>query len=413
MLAEALLYLDLLVFLAGTLLYGYLARELAFRPGVLPGNRALRGVAWALLVFYGGTLVDQQLFLLVGPRLHSALGTALDLVRGVAWLLVFPLLAATLGHSARRFGLLPARRRAGPATRALTRLPWLSLALLLPALFRFAQAGEPVLAQATRSAYPWVVLHAVLGLGVSAYLARRLAAHLREERAMGRLLLGLQALLLGLLIFFLTSLAFDPWGSGDGAFVVGGSGLRLTVRTAVMAALLLPGLLFAVFVRRYNVLRLSLSFRTLRHFFWVLVLVLVLMLAGPALGVADVEVYRRVVAWGLLVAVFAGAFYAPVVDALLRRSPALRQIFGRTFSASRLEALLDRLQGLDLPPAGLLAEAARELGEELSIHADFLDADDPVAAPFWRHFSDTPASHSCIGTLHMIVKMAIRVQPHA
>ena len=42
MLAEALLYIDLLVFLAGTLLYGYLARELVFRPGHSEGLRIPR-----------------------------------------------------------------------------------------------------------------------------------------------------------------------------------------------------------------------------------------------------------------------------------------------------------------------------------------------------------------------------------
>ncbi len=71
-------------------------------------------------------------------------------------------------------------------------------------------------------------------------------------------------------------------------------------------------------VQRYNLLRLSLSHRTLRHFLGVLLLVGLVMAAGPAVG-ENLVLYRRLVAWGLLFAFFLGIAYTPLSELALGR----------------------------------------------------------------------------------------------
>lgn len=386
MLSEILLYLDLLVFLAGALLYGYLAREILFRPSVLPGNYGIRGGLLALAFFYLATLIDEQMFLLQGLVDRSSVGTAWDLLRAASWLIAFPLIHQTLAY---------ALRTTGARAPWMLLLPgWATLGLFLLPAERFLEAQSPVLAEATGGAYGWVVVHATVNLVISAVLAGFLAGRMKAARAMARMLLGMQAVFIGLAIFFCATYWIEPWSVPRAQ----AEPHQLITRTAVMAALLLPGFLMAVFVRRDHVLRLSLSFRTLRHFLSVLVLVVLVMAAGPALGMVDLGLYRRMVAWGLLMALFFGVLYRPVVDALLARFQPLRRLMGRNLSPSDLEDVVERLTGSELSEAELLDAAAVELSTLLSVEARFLSnpsagrdtdsqgVDSRGLTVFWRHF---------------------------
>lgn len=383
MLQEFLLYANLLIFLAGALLFGYLAREVLFRPGILPGNRALRAALASLAFFYLATLVDEQIFLLRGLESHSLSGTVWDLLRAAAWIAAFPLVTATLSFSLGALG--------HPVARFWTWAGWSPcLGFVIPA-YRFFLAGSPRLAEATASIYPLVVGHAVLNLLLSGVLAGKLTSVGGDAKAMARMMAAMQAMFFGLAIFFVVALPLDPWGGlqgvpGPPAFV------RDLARTAFMGSWLLPGTLMAVFIRRENILRLSLSFRTLRHFMGIVVLVALVMAAGPALGLSDVRLYRRLVAWGLMMALVLGVFYRPIVDALLRRSRPLRRFMGRDLSAAAMEDLISRWVSFDGAgptaddEAELLDQAARDLSARLSLEARFVELGRPQTAIFERHF---------------------------
>lgn len=385
MLHELLLYANLLMFLAGGLLFGYLAREVLFRPGILPGNRALRGALVALAFFYIGTLIDEQMFLLRGLERFNLTGTIWDLMRAAAWVVAFPLVTATLGHSLGALGRPPGRWWVVVA--------WLPcLGFLLPA-YHFLVAGSPRLAAATATIFPLVVGHAVINLVLSGCLAGKLASAVSEAKAMGRMMAAMQVTFFGLAVFFLVALPVDPWGGGA-ALDEPSSWIHDVARTPFMGAWILPGMLMAVFIRRENILRLSLSFRTLRHFMGILILVALVMVAGPALGLEDVKLYRRLVAWGLMTALMLGAFYGPTVDALLRRSRPLRRFLGRDLSAAALEDLISRWVSFEGSGSGaddetaLLSGAARDLSERLSVDARFEPVGHAESALFERHFQN-------------------------
>ena len=168
MLAELHRYFELLVFLAGTFLYGFLARAVLRRRRVLPGNWPLRLLLACLAVWYGLTLADELLDLLFGAPPWLALpGTVLDLVRASAWLFSFPLLVQTLDRIELREGL----RAPDSPRRLLPLLTWATLIPFAKPALRFASSREPLLAEAAREAYPWVVLQASITLPIAALLA--------------------------------------------------------------------------------------------------------------------------------------------------------------------------------------------------------------------------------------------------
>lgn len=372
MFEELCLYLELLFFLAGTLLYGFLARTLWRRPEVLAGNWPVRALLASLLVWYGGTLFDHLVFLLLGaPRSWIPLGVAVDVLRGLAWLLSFSLLAHTLER-------LVATAIAPSRPGWLRLAPWLAYAtfplFVLPAL-RFAGGAsggrDGLLAVATREVFPRVVLHGAWTLALAAGLLAVLRRHLEEPRF--RRFLGWLAMVLAALFALLVvSSLFDPW-SPEAA-----SGERL-LRTFLLGGLLLPGGLFAFHVQRYNLLRLSMSHRTLRHFAAVVVLVVLVMAAGPAAGVEDLAVFRRVVAWGLLLALFGGTVYGSLVDLALRRWPMLRRWYGRNLEPRELDALMDSLQNPQLEESEIRHRTAEAVGRWLGCRAEFLP--EPATAP--------------------------------
>jgi signal transduction histidine kinase len=376
-LAELCLYFELLVYLAGTFLYWFLIRELRRRSQVLPGNWPLRGLLIGLTLWYGLTLVDEILAMLLGERPDLAwLGVGLDLARAWAWLLAFPLLVHTL------VGVLSQEDERMTGRGRLVTVPaYLSLLVFLPEAVRFARSGEPLLAAASRRIFPQVALYAVAMLAVAGVLTYLLSRRASDGRLAGflRLLLGVLAAMVALLA---AGALRDPWDP-DAA------GLDRVLRTLLLGGLLLPGALFAFYVQRYNLLRLSLSHRTLRHFTAVLALVLVVMLGGPAMGLDDVAVVRRVVAWGLVVALFLGLAYQPLLDRALRRSTALRRFFGKSMAPHDMELLMASLQDPDLDEATVLERTAAALGRWLGAAAVFARRDD-APAPFWEHYERDP-----------------------
>lgn len=377
MLAELCLYFELLVYLAGTFLYWFLGRELWRRSQVLAGNWPLRGLLIGLTVWYGLTLVDEIHGMLLGPRPGLAwLGVGIDLTRAAAWLASFPLLVHTL------IGVLRQEDDRMTGRGRLVTVPaYLSLLVFVPHAVDFARSGEPLLAAASRRVFPQVALYAVVMLTAAGLLTGLLIRRARDGR-----LAGFLRLLLGVLAVMITLLGIgalrDPWAP-DAA------GLDRVLRTLLLAGLLLPGTLFAFYVQRYNLLRLSLSHRTLRHFAAVLALVLIVMLGGPALGLDDVAVVRRVVAWGLVVALFLGLAYQPLVDRLLRRSTALRRFLGRSMAPHDMELLMASLQDPDLDEATVLERTAAALGRWLGAGAVFVHQGD-APAPFWEHCAGDP-----------------------
>ncbi len=386
MLAELCLYFELLIYLAGTLLYRFLTRELLRRPQVLPGNWPLRGVLVCFTLWYGLTLLDELLLMLLGERPDLALpAIAIDLLRAWAWLASFALLVHTLAGVLRE----PPGDRGGFAHRGWLRflpyLGYLSLAIFLPATIDFVRAGSPMLAPAVREVFPRVAVYGSVMLTLAGVLTVITSQRVRDRR-----LAGFLHMLLGVLVLMIALLGLgalrDPW-------TVDASGFDRVVRTLLMGCLLLPGVLFAYFVQRYNLLRLSLSHRTLRHFVAVLSVVVLVMLAGPALGLEDFALFRRFVAWGLLLALFLGLAYQPLIDRVLLRSTALRRFFGKNMAPHDLDRLMTSLQDPDLDEATVLDRTAAELGRWLGAEAAFLrPGDDDLHAAFWKHYEDSEAT---------------------
>ncbi|MCH9651336.1 MAG: HAMP domain-containing histidine kinase [Deltaproteobacteria bacterium] len=386
MLLEFSLYLDLLAFLAGTLLYGFLCRELLRRPDVLPGNWPLRSTVVCLLVYFAATLVVHQAFLLLAAR-HTwsfgrALSLSLDVFRAIAWLMVFPLLA----HTLERVTALEFPKRGAWIPRALAIAAYLPLLLFVRPLLEFAGASAPRLSQATALIFPQVVLHACVGLAISMVICEILIHRMispRQRAFMRAFQVGL-GLLMGALGW---SLRGDPWA-------VGAIGAERALRSVFLSGLLVPGFLFAFFVRRYNLLRLSLSFRTVRHFLIAMAAVAALMTLGPALGLEDLQPLRRPIAWGLLIALVASGLYAPLVDRALRRSKTLRNLLGKGVTSRRLDELMDSLQASTLPEADLLNHGAQQLSRWLGTEASFLPPpeEEPALASLWSWFEMSGAA---------------------
>ncbi len=373
---ELYLYAELLLFLIGTLLYGFLSRELLRRREVLPGNWPVRLMVISLTVWFGGALLDQTLEMLAGDAATlAAPGVALDLGRAFAWLLSLPLLAHTLAKI-----LTDTEPAARGVWRWLPLPAYLTLGLFLGPAWEFARSAEPLLGPAIPRVYSRIVLHAVVSLALAAILALRVSRSFDDRRLLG-FLRALAVILIALLALLVTGGFFEPWSEGA-------AGFDRLLRTLLLGGLLLPGGLFAFYVQRYNLLRLSLSHGTLRHFLGVLLLVLLVIAAGPALGGADVRLLRRLVAWGLLLALFLGTAYSPLLKLAVRRSAALRRFLGKNLSPRELDRLMDNIQSLEMSESEALGRTAVEVGRWLDSDAAFLPppAEGPETAPFWSHF---------------------------
>ncbi|MEO6192302.1 MAG: ATP-binding protein, partial [Thermoanaerobaculia bacterium] len=150
------------------------------------------------------------------------------------------------------------------------------------------------------------------------------------------------------------------------------------------------GLTFLYFVQRYNLLRLSMSFRSLRRFLGLLALVGLVMLVGAAMGAGGTAEFRRIVAWGILAALLAAAVYTPVQQAALRRFAWLRRLLGVSITAEELERLTGQLQSFDLDEDRMRELTAREIGQWLATRARFLPSVEELAV-LWEHFAETQA----------------------
>ncbi|HKI02600.1 MAG TPA: ATP-binding protein [Thermoanaerobaculia bacterium] len=362
---DLLLFTHLLIFVTGALLYGFLARELFRHPRVLPG-RPMRLTVLCFTVWYGGCLVDQLAsVLVVSPEPFGRAATVLDLLRGIAWLASFPLLTHGLwrlleyegeGHRPSRFWLAP-----GYAT----------LMLFAPAVWNAWREGSILLSAEARAVYPWIVLHVTVASVASAGMVLRWLRLAREPR------------LVQFLRWLLGGLGVTAALIAAGGFlrVWGGEAWRLAVESSGLVL----GLTFLYFVQRYNLLRLSMSYRSLRHFLGLLALVGLVMLVGSALGTGGTAEFRRIVAWGILAALLTAAVYTPLQQTALRRFAWLRRLLGVGITAEELEGLTRQLQSLDLPEDRMRELTAREIGQWLATRARFLE---PGALPvLWQHFS--------------------------
>jgi signal transduction histidine kinase len=374
---DLLLFAHLLLFVTGTLLYGFLARELFRHPRVLPGL-PMRLTVVCLTIWYGGCLVDQVGSMLVrSPDAFGRLATALDLLRGVAWLASFPLLTHALwrllelqgeGRRPSRLWLVP-----GYAT----------LPLFAPAAALSWRESSYLLAEVGKSVYPLVVLHVAVASAASAWMVLRWLRLAREPR----LAQFLRWLLAGLGVTVLLLAAgglLRPAGPGAGRGEAGwGEALW---RLAVESSGLVLGLTFLYFVQRYNLLRLSMSYRSLRRFLGLLALVALVMFVGAAMGAGGTAEFRRIVAWGVLAALLAAAVYTPLQQAAIRRFAWLRRLLGVNITAEELEGLTRQLQSFDLPEERMRELTAREIGQWLATRARFLSAGElPL---LWEHFAD-------------------------
>ncbi len=204
---ELYLYVEQLLFLIGTLLYGFLARELLRRHEVLPGNWPVRLMVISLTVWFGGTLLDQTLDMLLGHPASFTAAVGLDLARAFAWLLSLPLLAHTLAK------ILAAEGGHGTGADLWRWLPlpaYLTLGLFFAPAVAFARSAQTLLSAAIPQVYPRIVLHAVVSLSLAAVLTARVSRSIDDRRLLG-FLRALAVILATLLALLVTGGFFDPW----------------------------------------------------------------------------------------------------------------------------------------------------------------------------------------------------------
>ncbi len=416
-----LLYAHLLVFLIGTLLYGFLVRELVRNPSVLPGP-PIRLLVACLTVWYGGCLIDELATILRTPGGGPApIGAIFDIIRAMAWLASFPLLASTI------WGLLPKNEpgRGDPCPDAPRRRrpPWvvllpgyLTLLIFVPAAWRIWHLRSPWLEAAAQEVLPQVLVHAGWSLAVAGWLLVLVIRSTEDAR-----LRQFLSWLLPALVVMFGLLCIGP------AIGIKADAPRIALgvwRLTSEASGLVLGLTFLYFVQRYNLLRLSLSHRSLRHFVAAMAVVLLVMLYGPAVGIHDTEIFRRLVAVGLVAAVLAAMLLTPLRRAAAARSRRLRRLLGDSPTPQELDAFTSRLESLGLPENELLDEVADQIGAWFVTHARFFGPStegDRGEALLWRHFQNpattafnrlTPPSSrlaAVLGRTHLHAVFPLRV----
>ncbi len=369
MLQDLALYTELSIFLVGTFMYGFLTRELFQQRAILPGNRPIRVLALSLTIWYAGSLLDELAAILLpglipGQALWSALGPAVDVARAFGFLASFSLLAHTIWR------MVEPR-----VTWRRLSVCYLSLFLFLPPAFDILREGEMVLANVSRDFYQMFVGHVTLTSFISACLilwARSKA----KRRDLARFLRWLLVTLVVVeALVLLGATVIDVWSEPLWRILLSSSGLVL-------------GMTFLYFVRAYNLLSLSLSNRSLRHFASILTLLFLIVLAGPALGASGNPVFHRVLAWGLLLAVLAGVLFGPLTRWAVRQSPRMARLFGRSISREDISGLTEQLQDLNLDEDEAKQLVASELSRWVGTKTRFLSAPEPSAALLWSYFAE-------------------------
>ena len=363
MLQDLALYTELSIFLVGTFMYGFLARELFTQRAILPGNRPIRVLALSLTLWYVGSLLDELASILIpGSTFWSALGPAVDVARAFGFVASFSLLAHAIWRMV----------DPGVTSRRLS-ICYLSLFLFLPPAFDILREGQMVLANVSRDTYHMFLGHVTLTtlISVSLILWARSQPMRRDLAHFLRWLLVTLVVVEALVILGAT--VIDAWSEPLWRILVSSSGLVL-------------GMTFLYFVRAYNLLSLSLSNRSLRHFASIMALLFLILLAGPALGASGNPVFHRVLAWGLLLAVLAGVLFGPLTRRLIRRSPRMARLFGRSISREDVAELSEKLQDLDVSEGDAKQLVAFEVGRWVGADTCFLSAREPSAALLWSYF---------------------------
>ena len=363
MLQDLALYTELSIFLVGTFMYGFLARELFTQRAILPGNRPIRVLALSLTLWYVGSLLDELASILIpGSTFWSALGPAVDVARAFGFVASFSLLAHAIWRMV----------DPGVTSRRLS-ICYLSLFLFLPPAFDILREGQMVLANVSRDTYHMFLGHVTLTtlISVSLILWARSQPMRRDLAHFLRWLLVTLVVVEALVILGAT--VIDVWSEPLWRILVSSSGLVL-------------GMTFLYFVRAYNLLSLSLSNRSLRHFASIMALLFLILLAGPALGASGNPVFHRVLAWGLLLAVLAGVLFGPLTRRLIRRSPRMARLFGRSISREDVAELSEKLQDLDVSEGDAKQLVAFEVGRWVGADTCFLSAREPSAALLWSYF---------------------------
>ncbi|MEM8964450.1 MAG: hypothetical protein AAGD38_23390, partial [Acidobacteriota bacterium] len=369
------LYLELIVQIVGTMLYVFLAREL-FRRGDLPSARLLRLFVVAVTIWFAGTLLDTWLTLLFGvPDTPTTFLGLIDISRGLAWLIALPLLTHTLAALDESMD----GRVRGP----IVVLGYLGILLFVQVVYRQLAGSPSELATLTSSVYPRLVIHAGLTLPAAAFFAGRLAHSVRPRR-LARFFKALRLWLVGLFIVVALGLLARPWTANPDP-------LDVVVRLGLAGGLIGPGMLFALWVQRHNLLRLSLSNRALRHLVIVLSVVLTALLVGPALGTGDLRVAHRFVAWGTLVAMLIGLIGPWLLERAMATSTTVRAFLGRTVEPRELDRLTDALLAID--DDGSLGDGDDLLDGMATVLQDWLGTEVSVlprttsTEPLWRLFT--------------------------
>lgn len=365
MLLDLALYAELSIFLVGTFMYGFLARELLQQRAILPGNRPIRVLALSLTLWYAGSLLDELASILIpASSLWALVGPAVDVARAFGFLASFSLLA----HAIWRM-LVP-------------QIGWRWLGLCYSSLFVFLPAAgdilsrrETMLASVSRDTYQLFVVHVTLTtlLSIGLILWARAKEIRRDLARFLRWLLVTLVVVEALVVLGATVL--DVWSEPLWRILVSSSGLVV-------------GMTFLYFVRAYNLLSLSLSNRSLRHFASILALLFLILLAGPALGASGTPVFRRVLAWGLMLAVLAGLLFGPLTRWAARQSPRFARLLGRSISREDIAELTERMQNLDLSEDDAKALVASEVSRWIGTETRFLSAPEPSAAILWTYFGE-------------------------
>ena len=363
MLRDLALYAELLIFLLGTFMYGFLTRELFQQRAILPGNQPIRLLALGLTLWYSGSLLDELAsILLPGAGFWSDVGPFVDVARSVGWLVSFPLLAHAIW------------RMIEPRPSWLWVLPaYLSLLAFPPVMVDVIRQSETDLTRVSRDVYELFLLHVTLaavicvGLIVNAQRTATKPDLVRFLRWLLVTILVVEALVL------LGATLIDVWSEPLWRMLVNSSGLVL-------------GMTFLYFVRRYNLLSLSLSNRSLRHFVSILALLFLILLAGPALGASGHPVFQRVLAWGILLGVLAGLFFGPLTRWATRRSPHLARLWGRTIGQEDIAALSEQLQKLDLSEVEITQLASDEVSGWIGAETRW--SDNAEIWKIWSYFRE-------------------------
>jgi len=363
MLQDLTLYAELLVPLIGSFMYGFLSRELWRQRAILPGILAARLLFTSLMIWYAGSLLDELAAILIAESpLWARVGPGIDVLRSFGWLSSFPLLAHTAwamtGWRSHWLWLLPG---------------YASLLLFVPSAADVLQQGETVLTRVSRDAYTTVVVHVSLStaLAIAVILRARNDEEPREYALFFRWLLA--ALVTVEALVLLGATLFEVWSVAWWRLLVSSSGLVI-------------GATFLYFVRRYNLLSLSLSNRSLRHFSLLVALVFLTLLAGPALGAAGHPVFHRVIAWGICLAVLAGSLMSPALRLVARASPRLSRLLRRSIPHQRLARVSDALKNLDASDDALKEVVSAEVSQWTGTKAHFRAGTDEDANALSLYF---------------------------